>query len=342
MFDKLDQIQKEGLAELDQGVTDLKALEDLRHRYLGKKGALTLALRETGKLAAEDRPKFGARANEIKMALGEKLEALKDELERKDLEASLSQDAIDVSLPGRPTAPQGRLHLISRMTDELCTVFKSMGFNVETSQELEDEFHNFDALGFPQDHPSRDSQDSYFVGTQLLRTHTSTVQIRVMQNKKPPIRMLAPGRVYRRDQTDATHAPQFHQLEGLAVDRAGKIKFSHLKGTLDAFMKEVFGKKLSTRYRPSYFPFTEPSVEVDVECFQCKGKGCGLCKRSGWIEIMGAGMVDPEVFKQVGYEEGEYAGFAFGMGVERIAMLKYGINDIRLFFENDKRFLEQF
>ena len=213
---------------------------------------------------------------------------------------------------------------------------------MENGPELEDEFHNFDALNVPAEHPARDAQDSYYVGAKLLRTHTSSVQIRTMKSRKPPLRIVGPGRVFRRDATDATHGAQFHQFEGLAVDLYGKVRFSDLKGTLESFIRLMFGRELKARFRPSFFPFTEPSVEIDMQCFQCKGSGCGICKQSGWIEIMGAGMVHPNVFKAVGYEEGAYAGFAFGFGVERVAMLRYGITDVRLFYENDLKFLEQF
>jgi phenylalanyl-tRNA synthetase alpha chain len=258
------------------------------------------------------------------------------------MELRIRQEALDVTLPGRPCLGPGREHLLPRTTEEICGIFAKLGFNVETGPEVEDGFHNFDALNFPPDHPSRDTQDSYFLGEQLLRTQTSTVQVRVMRRQRPPIRMVAPGRVFRRDATDATHSPQFHQVEGLAVDAFGKVRFSDLKGALQTFARLMFGARLDVRLRPSFFPFTEPSCEVDVQCFKCMGKGCGLCKHSGWIEIMGAGMVNPAVFQAVGYDPAQVSGYAFGMGVERIAMLKHGIDDIRLFYENDLRFLRQF
>jgi phenylalanyl-tRNA synthetase alpha chain len=342
MFELLEQLEARAGKELEAGLADLASLEAVEHRYLGKKGELTALLRQTGTLPEGQRPAFGAKANEIKQRIQANLDKEKTRLESQAMAQSLEKDRIDVTLPGRPGQAIGRLHPLSRMTQEICGIFRRLGFSIETGPELEDSFHNFDALNFPPEHPSRDSQDSYFVGDLLLRTHTSPVQVHVMQRQKPPFRILAPGRVFRRDATDATHSPQFHQVEGLVVDAFGKVRFSDLKGTLEYFGQQMFGKRLGIRLRPSFFPFTEPSVEVDVQCFRCLGKGCGLCKQTGWIEIMGAGMVDPNVFKAVGYDPEAYAGFAFGMGVERIAMLKYGIDDIRLFYENDLRFLEQF
>jgi len=308
---------------------------------LGKKGELTLLLRETGKLPEAERPGFGAKVNAAKLAVLEKLNAIKARAEAQALAGRLESERIDVTLPGR-SLPLGSIHPINRIQQEICDVFERLGFNVESGPELEDEFHNFDALNVPADHPARDGMDSYYLDGKVLRTHTSSVQVRVMKRRKPPIRMIAPGRVYRRDAIDATHGAQFHQVEGLAVDSYGKVRFSDLKGTLESFTRLMFGRRLGVRLRPSHFGFTEPSVEVDVQCFQCQGKGCGLCKKSGFIEIGGAGMVHPNVFAACGYEPEAYSGFAFGMGVERIAMLRWGINDIRLFTENDPRFLAQF
>jgi phenylalanyl-tRNA synthetase alpha chain len=341
MLTRLADIEAAALNELE-AIQDLKQIEAFEVRFLGKKGDLTLLLRETGKLPEAERPAFGARVNEAKKSLGARLEERKAGLGRQALERRIREETLDATLPGRPPLGPGREHLLPRTTDEICAIFAKLGFNVETGPEVEDGFHNFDALNFPPDHPSRDTQDSYFLGEQLLRTHTSTVQVRVMRRQRPPIRMVAPGRVFRRDATDATHSPQFHQVEGLAVDAFGKVRFSDLKGTLQTFAGLMFGARLEVRLRPSFFPFTEPSCEVDVQCFKCMGKGCGLCKQSGWIEIMGAGMVNPAVFQAVGYDPAQVSGYAFGMGVERIAMLKHGIDDIRLFYENDLRFLRQF
>jgi phenylalanyl-tRNA synthetase alpha chain len=257
------------------------------------------------------------------------------------LEERLKNERIDVTLPGR-IFETGSVHVINSVMRECCEIFARLGFHVELGPELEDSFHNFDALNVPAEHPARDAQDSYFVGEKLLRTHSSSVQIRVMQKKKPPIRMVAPGRVYRRDAVDATHGSQFHQFEGLAVDAYGKVRLSDLKGTLESFISLMFGRELKSRLRPSFFPFTEPSLEVDMTCFQCKGSGCALCKKSGWIELGGAGMVHPNVFKAVGYDAEATSGFAFGFGIDRIAMMRHGIPDVRILTQNDLRFLGQF
>jgi phenylalanyl-tRNA synthetase alpha chain len=341
MLEQVALLEKKALDELAQAPLDLKWLQDFDVRVLGKKGELTLLLRETGKLPDAERPGFGARVNAAKQAVLEKLDALRAQAEAQALSGRLESERIDVTLPGR-AAPLGSVHPINRIQQEICDVFQRLGFNVEAGPELEDEFHNFDALNVPADHPARDGMDSYYLDGKVLRTHTSSVQVRVMKARKPPIRMIAPGRVYRRDAIDATHGAQFHQVEGLAVDLYGKVRFSDLKGTLESFTRLMFGRRLSVRLRPSHFGFTEPSVEVDVQCFQCQGKGCGLCKQSGFIEIGGAGMVHPNVYAACGYDPEAYSGFAFGMGVERIAMLRWGINDIRLFTENDPRFLAQF
>lgn len=341
MSDQVNVLMNKALEELGQAPLDLKWLQDFDVRVLGKKGDLTLLLRETGKLPDAERPAFGAKVNAAKLAVLEKLNELRAQAEAKELAGRLASERIDVTLPGT-ALPLGSIHPINRIQQEICDVFERLGFNVESGPELEDEFHNFDALNVPADHPARDGMDSYYLDGKVLRTHTSSVQVRVMKKRKPPIRMIAPGRVYRRDAIDATHGAQFHQVEGLAVDTFGQVRFSDLKGTLESFTRLMFGRRLGVRLRPSHFGFTEPSVEVDVQCFQCQGKGCGLCKKSGFIEIGGAGMVHPNVFAAVGYEPEAYSGFAFGMGVERIAMLRWGINDIRLFTENDPRFLAQF
>ena len=346
MYEQVEVLEKKALSELEAAPQDLAWLQEFDVRVLGKKGELTLLLRETGKLPDAERPAFGARVNAAKAKVLERLEALRAGAEASALGARLSAEKLDVTLPGRPFAT-GSVHPLSRMQAEICEVFQRLGFNVESGPELEDDFHNFDALNVPADHPARDGMDSYYLTQpggerKVLRTHTSSVQVRVMQRRKPPIRMVAPGRVFRRDAVDATHGAQFHQVEGLAVDSFGRVRFSDLKGTLESFARLMFGRRLQVRLRPSHFGFTEPSVEVDVQCFQCQGSGCGLCKQSGYIEIMGAGMVHPNVFTACGYDGDAYSGFAFGMGVERIAMLKWGINDIRLFTENDPRFLAQF
>ena len=340
MQEKIKQIEALALEALAP-LSELKALDDWEVRFLGKKGELTGLLRETGKLPEAERPAFGAAVNHAKQALLEKAMVLRSGLESAAMDARLIGERIDVSLPGRPIEA-GSAHLISQVMRECCEIFGRLGFNVETGPELEDNFHNFDALNVPEEHPARDAQDSYFVGDKLLRTHTSSVQIRVMQKRKPPIRMVAPGRVFRRDAVDATHGSQFHQFEGLAVDAYGKVRLSDLKGTLESFITLMFGKDLKSRLRPSFFPFTEPSLEVDMTCFSCKGSGCPLCKKSGWIELGGAGMVHPKVFESVGYEEGAYAGFAFGFGIDRVAMMRHGVPDVRIFTQNDLRFLRQF
>ncbi len=340
MNDQVLSLQNLAIQAISQA-GDLKSLEALELRFLGKKGELTALLRETGKLPESERPAFGQAVNQAKQAVQQHLDGARGRMEGEALKGRLQAEAIDVTLPGRPPA-LGSLHPVSRITRECCDIFSRLGFNIELGPELEDDFHNFGALNVPADHPARDAQDSYYIGGQVLRTHTSSVQIRVMQRRKPPIRMIAPGRVFRRDATDATHGAQFHQLEGLAVDAYGKVRLTDLKGTLEAFIHLSFGRQLKSRFRPSFFPFTEPSLEVDMQCFKCKGSGCGICKQSGWIELGGAGMVHPNVFKAVGYEEGAWAGFAFGFGLDRIAMLKWGIPDVRMFYANDLRFLAQF
>lgn len=310
-------------------------LEALRVKYLGRKGALTLLLREIGKLPPEERPEAGRAGSEAKRRLegllGEKREALAKKAKGR---------ALDVTLPGR-RPPLGKRHPLTQIIDEIVDIFRGMGFEVVEGPEIETEYHNFDALNTPPDHPARDLHDTFYVEDgRLLRTHTSPVQIRVMESRRPPLRIISPGRCYRNDTPDATHSPIFHQVEGLYVDK--DVSFADLKGVIAAFARQMFGPDVKVRFRPDFFPFTEPSAEYSFSCVFCKGKGCRVCKYTGWLEISGAGMVDPEVFKNVGYDPEEYTGFAFGMGVERLAMLKYGITDIRLFLENDLRFLEQF
>jgi phenylalanyl-tRNA synthetase alpha chain len=314
-------------------------LEAIRVKYLGRSGALTQILKSLGSLPAEDRPLVGAAANEAKR----ELEALLETRLRTMLEAERhrqrERERPDLTLPGRRPA-RGALHPLTRVRDEIVAVFMGLGFSVADGPQIETDFYNFEALNIPRDHPARDMQDTFYLSPEtLLRTHTSPVQIRTMRAQKPPVRIIVPGVVYRRD-ADITHSPMFHQVEGLAVDT--RITMADLKGTLELFAREMFGARSKIRFRPSFFPFTEPSAEVDVLCFLCGGDGCRVCKQSGWLEILGSGMVHPRVLQNVGYDPEAVTGWAFGMGVERIAMLKYGIDDIRLFFENDLRFLNQF
>jgi phenylalanyl-tRNA synthetase alpha chain len=316
---------------------DPEALEALRVKYLGRKGALTQVLRGLKDLDPETRRQVGAAANLAK----ESLEAVLAEAftALKEAAARALAPAIDVTLPGR-RGPLGRLHPLTRVMEEICDIFLHLGFEAVTGPEVELDWYNFEALNIPPDHPARDMQDTfYFNDKVLLRTHTSPMQIRVMEKRQPPVRIIAPGKVYRRD-SDMTHSPMFHQVEGLLVDRG--VTFADLKGVLTEFVHQMFGPEVSLRFRPSYFPFTEPSAEIDIACVICRGEGCRVCKITGWLEVLGAGMVHPAVFEAVGYDPEEFTGFAFGLGVERLAMLKYGIDDIRLFFDNDLRFLKQF
>jgi len=322
---------------------DAEALDAIRVRYLGRKGSLNAILRGVGSLDPAERPVMGALANEVKDAITQALDARGEALAHARLEASLTHDRLDVTLPGR-ARPRGHLHPLRMLEDEICDVLVSMGFSVAEGPEIEDEFHNFEALNIPAEHPARDMQDTIYVdaGSALLRTHTSPVQIRTMQAATPPVRIIAPGTVYRRDDPDATHSPMFHQVEGLAVDE--RVTFADLKGTLTELLRRLFHPDTRVRFRPSFFPFTEPSAEVDIGCFRCTGAGasCGVCKGTGWLEILGCGMVHPAVLRAVGYDPERYQGFAFGLGVERLAMLRWGLDDMRLFFDDDLRFLEQF
>ncbi len=319
--------------------TTRQALEDVRIRYLGKKGLLTQLLRSMAALPPAERPVVGREANEAKEAIEAALTARAVIVEGLERRARLAATAVDLTLPGRRIHP-GRLHPLTRVQDEIVDVFTGMGFAVAEGPEVELDYYNFEALNIPKDHPARDMQDTFYVaGEVLLRTHTSPVQIRTMERQKPPLRIICPGRVYRRD-ADITHSPVFHQVEGLAVDHG--ITMADLKGTLELFARELFGADSRIRFRPSFFPFTEPSAEVDVLCFLCRGAGCRVCKASGWLEILGCGMVHPRILQAMGYDTEEITGWAFGMGIERVAMLRYGIDDIRLFFENDLRFLAQF
>ena len=319
-------------------------LEQVRVRVLGRQGALTEFLRSLGTLPAAERPLVGAAANVAKREIEALLEARLAEAVEAERRRQRAQARPDLTLPGR-RPPAGAVHPLTRVHDEIVAIFMGLGFSVAEGPEIESDELNFEKLNIPRDHPARDMQDTFYLagtgsggGPLLLRTHTSPVQIRVMQAQRPPVRIIVPGRVYRRD-ADITHSPMFHQVEGLAVDR--DISMGDLKGTLELFAREMFGPASRIRFRPSFFPFTEPSAEVDVRCFRCGGEGCRVCKQSGWLEILGSGMVHPQVLKNVGYDPEEVTGWAFGMGIERIAMLKYGVDDIRLFFENDLRFLRQ-
>jgi len=320
-----------------QGANNPDDLELLRVKYLGRKGALTTILRGLGKLDPEVRRSVGQEANRVKVGLEEVLEQALRGL--KEAARQAASRAVDVTLPGR-RALKGRIHPLNQIMAQVCDIFLHLGFEAVEGPEVELDWYNFEALNLPPDHPARDMQDTfYFNDKVLLRTHTSPMQIRTMEKRQPPVRIIAPGKVYRRD-SDITHSPMFHQVEGLLVDKG--ITFADLKGVLTAFVHQMFGPEVGVRFRPSYFPFTEPSAEVDIECVICRGEGCRVCKTTGWLEILGSGMVHPAVFEAVGYDPEEYTGFAFGLGVERIAMLKYGIDDLRLFFENDLRFLRQF
>jgi phenylalanyl-tRNA synthetase alpha chain len=325
-----------------QGAKDLETLKQLRVKYLGKKGELTAVLRGMGELSAEERPVIGKLANDIRQTLERILDEKETALEKAAMEARLKEETIDVTLPGVPR-PLGSIHPLTAVIQQVENIFIGMGFEVAEGPEVEKDWYNFEALNMPKDHPARDMQDSFYITREiLLRTQTSPVQVRTLQAKegKVPVRMICPGKVYRRDDDDATHSHQFTQIEGLVVDRG--VSMSELKGTLLAFAKQMFGEDHEFRFRPSYFPFTEPSMEMDMSCMMCGGEGCRICKETGWIEILGAGMVHPNVLEKSGYNAERYTGFAFGMGVERIAMIKYGIDDIRHFYTNDLRVLRQF
>ncbi len=318
---------------------DLASLDAVRVVFLGKKGELTEQLKQLGALAPEERPRVGQLVNEAKEALSAAIAARRAALEAAQNAARLAKETVDVTLPGRGL-PRGGRHPVTRTLERLEALFGSMGFTVADGPEIEDEFHNFEALNIPETHPARAMHDTFYLnGGLLLRTHTSPVQVRYMREHKPPLRVIAPGRVYRCD-SDVTHTPMFHQIEGLMVDE--NVSFAQLRGVLSEFLEKFFEKSLKVRFRPSYFPFTEPSAEVDIECVICAGKGCRVCKTTGWLEVLGCGMVHPEVFRHVGVNSEKYTGFAFGLGVERLAMLRYGVNDLRLFYENDLRFLRQF
>lgn len=337
---KILEIKERVLSELKKAES-FDAIQEIRVKFLGKKGELTQVLRQMGTLAPEERPRIGQLANEVRALLTERLEKKLSILREQEKEKKLKSERIDVTLPGRPLR-RGHRHPISLVLEEIKDIFTAMGFEIAEGPEVEWDYYNFEALNIPKDHPARDMQDSFYITDEiLLRTHTSPVQVRVLEKSVPkvPVRIIAPGKVYRRDD-DATHSPMFHQVEGLLVDK--RCTLGDLKGILLAFARQMFGQDRQIRLRPSFFPFTEPSAEVDISCVNCGGKGCRVCSWTGWLEILGAGMVHPRVLETTGYNPEEVVGFAFGMGVERIAMLKYGIPDLRLFFENDIRFLHQF
>jgi len=331
----IEQIRDEALKELD-AAPNIERIQQLSIRYLGRKGLITGILRELSKLPPEERPVAGKAANEVKQFIEAAFQQAASRMEQQTEEAG---EPIDVSLPGRPVQ-RGCLHPITQVMDQICDIFMRLGFDIAEGPEVERDYYNFEALNIPKNHPARDMQDTFYISEDIvLRTHTSPIQVRVMEQQRPPVRVIAPGKVYRCD-SDLTHTPMFHQVEGLLVDE--NISFGDLKGILTAFVHLMFDEKTHLRFRPSFFPFTEPSAEVDILCVQCRGKGCRICSNTGWLEVLGSGMVHPAVFENVGYDTGRYTGFAFGMGVERIAMLKYRIDDIRKFFENDFRFLKQF
>lgn len=334
----LESIIKQAEQEIG-AIEKLPELDQVKARFVGKKGLITAQMQQMAKLPPEEKPKFGAKVNQAKQAVFKIIEAKQKALKDAQIAAKLASETIDVTLAGRNVS-RGGIHPVNRTLERIESYFSQMGFEVSEGPEIEDDFHNFTALNIPDHHPARAMHDTFYIDSErLLRTHTSPVQIRVMEEQKPPLRVIAPGRVYRCD-SDLTHTPMFHQVEGLLVDES--TTFIDLKGILDEFLKQFFEKDVKTRFRPSYFPFTEPSAEVDVECVSCGGEGCRVCSKTGWLEVLGCGMVHPNVLKAVGIDSEKYTGFAFGMGVERLAMLRYGVNDLRLFFENDINFLKQF
>ncbi len=335
MNEIIEKIRNEFLQE-SKAFKSLQDLEQFRVKFLGRKGLISSAFDRMGEIPKEERPMFGKALNELKKELEAQYQALMNRFKQ----AEEKKQRLDLTLPGRKPFVGGR-HPLLKVADEIKDIFRSLGFSIEDGPEIENDFYNFEALNIPKTHPARDMQDTLYITDDiLLRTHTSPVQIRVMKRQKPPIQMIAPGRVYRRDTPDASHSPFFHQVEGLVVDEG--ITFADLKGVIQAFARRMFGKDVKVRFRPSFFPFTEPSAEYDFSCVFCGGKGCRVCKNTGWMEISGAGMVHPNVFKAAGVDPEKYTGYAFGMGIDRIAMIKYGIDDIRIFFENDVRFLNQF
>lgn len=346
MISKLEELRAKAISELDS-ISDPKSLEAWRISYLGRKSPLTQILRGLATLSLEEKRAAGAAANELKELLEKSLAQREEIVKEAEIAQAIERGRLDVTLPGRPTT-LGRLHPTTQMMRQICDIFRAMGFEVVEGPEVEWDYYNFEALNIPQDHPARDMWATMWMDYQnekgerpmLLRTHTSPMQIRVMENRRPPVRVIVPGKVYRYEATDATHESMFHQVEGFAVDK--NITFADLKGTLFEFARRLFGKERKARFRCDYFPFVEPGVEMAIDCFVCNGAGCQLCSNSGWIEILGAGMIHPEVLRRVNYDPDIYTGFAFGMGVERMPILKYGIDDIRLFYSNDLRFLQQF
>ena len=339
MKEKLEEIRQKAVSEIEKA-TDPEMLNTARVTFLGKKGELTAILKSMKDVAPEDRPEVGQWVNDTRKAIEEKMNAAKEKMEQEQLNHRLANETIDVTLPAKKNKI-GHRHPNTIALEEVEKIFVGMGFEVVEGPEIEKDYYNFEALNIPANHPAKDEQDTFYINKDiLLRTQTSPVQVRTMEAKKPPIRMIAPGRVFRSDEVDATHSPSFHQIEGMVIDKG--ITFSDLKGTLQLFVQKLFGKDTKVKFRPHHFPFTEPSAEMDVSCFKCGGKGCRFCKGEGWIEILGCGMVHPKVLKMSGIDPEEYSGFAFGIGLERIALLKYEIDDMRLLYENDDRFLSQF
>lgn len=339
MKEQLTAIRTKAASALE-GAKTLAGLEELRIQYLGKKGELTAVMKGMGKLSPEERPVVGQLANEARAEIEAALEAKKAELEKQAADARIQSETIDVTMPGRRRT-RGKKHPLTTVLDDLKDIFIGMGFTIAEGPDVELDYYNFEALNIPKDHPARDTQDTFYIDENVvLRSQTSPVPVRTMEQQKPPIRVIAPGRVYRSDAVDATHSPVFHQIEGLVVDKG--ITMADLKGTLEVFVKKLYGDDTRLRFRPHHFPFTEPSAEVDISCFNCGGEGCRICKGEGWIEILGCGMVHPRVLRNCGIDPEAYSGFAFGIGLERITMFRYGIDDLRLYFENDVRFLEQF
>ena len=339
MKEKLQKIRENAIAQIENS-DGLAKLNDVRVAVLGKKGELTAVVKSMKEVAPEDRPKVGQWVNETRQEIENKLDEMKKKLEAAELEHRLENEVIDVTLPAKKNRV-GHSHPNTMVLEEVERIFTGMGYEVVEGPEVEYDYYNFEALNIPANHPAKDEQDTFYINDKiLLRTQTSPVQVRVMEQKKPPIRMIAPGRVFRADEVDATHSPSFHQIEGMVIDKG--ITFSNLKGTLTQFVQKLFGKKTKVKFRPHHFPFTEPSAEMDVSCFKCGGKGCRFCKGEGWIEILGCGMVHPRVLRMSGIDPEEYSGFAFGIGLERITLLKYEIDDMRLLYENDDRFLKQF
>ncbi|MEA5001459.1 MAG: phenylalanine--tRNA ligase subunit alpha [Endomicrobiaceae bacterium] len=339
-MNKIDSILKEALDKVK--TAELDTIENIRIEYLGKKGKITEILKTLSSLSIEEKKQIGSEINAAKDALNDAVESKKKEITNKLLEEKMKNEKIDVSSAFSFTFPKGHYHIISRTIEEMSDIFVSLGFDVSQGREIETDWYNFEALNIPKDHPARDTQDTFYLenSSNLLRTHTSPAQIHIMEESKPPIKVIVPGRVYRNEATDATHSAIFHQIEGLVVGE--KVTFAELKGTLSLFIHRLFGQELDLRFRPSHFQFTEPSAEVDIKCVLCGGKGCRVCKGSGWLEMLGCGMVHPNVFRAVKYDPEKYTGYAFGLGVERFAMFKYGIDDMRVLYENDLRVLRQF